>query len=368
MPVENRGTKKNPRWRYAFTIRRRRYREAIPEAHTKYEAEQAEIEAKKAVFEGRYGRATGEADFMDFIHKVFLPWSKQNKRRWYDDELWAVAIEPWFKGKTFAEISPLAVEKFKMDRSNSITKRGTTRKPGSVNRDLEILSRVFSLAIDFGVTAENPCRKVRRLRMDNERRRYLLDEEEAALLPQLAVATRAPLTDLVTVALGTGMRRGDQFGLRVSKVDFQRNSIWVPNSKTGRDYAIPMNADVRAVMERHCPGKRPDDYVFANPRTRTPYIDLKRAFKKACTGAGIVDLHWHDLRHTFGTRLAEAGYSEATIAELMGHSNPKTTRRYTHATVRSLRSAVEAVRRPGGRVCPIFAPRAEEAARALGSK
>jgi integrase len=60
--------------------------------------------------------------------------------------------------------------------------------------------------------------------------------------------------------------------------------------------------------------------------------------------AKITNLHWHDLRHTFGTRLAEAGCSEATIAELMGHTDPKTTRRYTHATDRAKHAAVEATR------------------------
>ena len=58
----------------------------------------------------------------------------------------------------------------------------------------------------------------------------------------------------------------------------------------------------------------------------------------------IINLHWHDLRHTFGTRLAEAGCREATIADLMGHSDPQTTRRYTHATDRTKRAAVEVVR------------------------
>lgn len=62
------------------------------------------------------------------------------------------------------------------------------------------------------------------------------------------------------------------------------------------------------------------------------------------------DLRWHDLHHTFGTGLAEAGHSEATIAELMGHSDPKTTRRYTHGTLRAKGEAVEAARtRSGGR-------------------
>ena len=58
----------------------------------------------------------------------------------------------------------------------------------------------------------------------------------------------------------------------------------------------------------------------------------------------IRGLHWHDLRHTFGTRLAEAGCSEATISEPMGHTDPKTTRRYTHGTDRAKREAIEAAR------------------------
>ena len=81
-----------------------------------------------------------------------------------------------------------------------------------------------------------------------------------------------------------------------------------------------------------------------NPDTAKPYTDIKTAFGTACQLAGIENLHWHDLRHTFGTRLAEAGCSEATIADLMGHSDPQTTRRYTHATDRAKRAAVEAVR------------------------
>ncbi len=91
MSVENRGTAKRPRWRYAFTIRGVRYREAIPEARTKYEAEQAEVEAKKAVFEGRYGRPTGATSFAAFVGDpdaegdafedgTYLAWAKSNKR------------------------------------------------------------------------------------------------------------------------------------------------------------------------------------------------------------------------------------------------------------------------------------------------
>ena len=105
-----------------------------------------------------------------------------------------------------------------------------------------------------------------------------------------------------------------------------------------------MNEDVRSTLRQIRGTVRSGGYVFINPDTAKPYTDVKTAFGTACELAGIENLHWHDLRHTFGTRLAEAGCSEATIADLMGHSDPQTTRRYTHATDRAKRAAVEAVR------------------------
>lgn len=280
---------------------------------------------------------------MDFVKTVYLPWAKQNKSSWYDDVLWSRAVEPWFKGKTFAQISPLMIEKFKKERRESITKRGTQRSVSTVNRELEILSKVFNLAIDHGVTSDNPCLKIKRFRLDNRRPRYLYDDEEPQLMATLT-GQRAHLRPMVIVAIGTGMRKGDQLNLLWEKVDFQRNVIYVPNSKTGRDYPVPMNEDVRAVLLALRREAKGSEYVFISPKTGKPYTDVKGAFAHACSLAGINDLHWHDLRHTFGTRLAEGGFSESTIAELMGHSAPKTTRRYTHATERAKHEAVEAAR------------------------
>lgn len=335
--------KRGDKWHYAFCIRGVRYRKAIPEARTKFEAERAEVEAKRDVYEGRYGKATGEGSFIEFVEQVFLPWSRANKRSWYDDQLWARAVAPWFKGKTFAQISPLLVEKFKRERRESVTKRGGKRSPATVNRELEILSKVFNLAIDHGLTDANPCRKVQKLHMDNRRTRYLLDEEEHRLLAVLD-GPRAHLRPLVIVAIGTGMRRGDQLSLRWDQVDFQRGVIQVPNSKTGKGYDVPMNEDVRAVMLALRREARAAEHVFINPKTGGAYTDLKNGFTKACLLAGIVGLRWHDLRHTFGTRLAEGGNSEAVIMELMGHTSGSTTRRYTHATERAKRTAVESAR------------------------
>ncbi len=345
MPVENRGTAKRPRWRFAFTIRGVRYRAAIPEARTKYEAEQAEIAAKKAVFDGVCGRPAGERDFVDFVEKEYAPWARENKRSWRNESYCVPAVKEYFRGRTLAQISPLLVEKFKRSLRDSETHRGTKFSPRYVNYHLQILFRIFSLAVERKEISgeDNPRKKVKFLDEDNRRRRYLLDEEEPRLFAQL-VGERAHLRPLVIVAVGMGMRIGDQLNLKKSQVDFQRNVINVPNAKTGRDYPVPMNQEVREAMLRLVRENPASEYVFINRKTGKPYTRIKRAFKTACDLAKITNLHWHDLRHTFGTRLAEAGYSEATIAELMGHADRKTTGRYTHATDRSKHAAVEAAR------------------------
>jgi integrase len=355
MPVH----KRRDRWHYAFCIRGVRYRGKIPEARTKFQAEKAETQIRQDVYEGRYGKPTGDEDFIKFVQEVYEPWAKESKRSFKSNDKYKLPIicmSKCFRGKTFAQISPLLIEKYKKERRESVMEDGNNRKPSTINRELQIVSRIFSLAIKYSVTDRNPCNDVALLPENNKRVRYLLDEEEP-LLFALLTGPRAHLRDLVSVAIGTGMRRGDQLTLRWEKVDFQRNIIYVPNSKTGNDYSVPMNEDVRSILLR-CRSER-SEYVFANPKTGKPYTDPKKAFGTACRLAGIRDLHWHDLRHTFGTRLAEAGFSEATIAELMGHSDPQTTRRYTHGTDRAKRAAVEAVRLLGEKVCHKFATKQE---------
>ncbi len=74
--------------------------------------------------------------------------------------------------------------------------------------------------------------------------------------------------------------------------------------------------------------------------TGTRYTDVKKSFSAACRRAGITDFRFHDLRHTFGTRLADAGVDVVKIKELMGHASIVTTMRYIHATDQGKRGAI----------------------------
>jgi integrase len=156
---------------------------------------------------------------------------------------------------------------------------------------------------------------------------------------------RKHLYPLVALALGTGMRRGELLNLSWRHVDFLRGVIHVVNTKTARDRIIPMSHSVREVLIEQRQTQE-GDLVFASRRIAKRrmdegLVDVKKGFVAACIDAGIADFHFHDLRHTFATRLGDAGCNVTTIARLLGHSNIQMSMRYTHASDDTLRNAVE---------------------------
>jgi integrase len=180
--------------------------------------------------------------------------------------------------------------------------------------------------------------------VDNQRNRYLSTDEETRLMAQLK-GRRRHLYPLIALALGAGMRRGELLNLSWRNVDFLRGVIHVINTKTARDRVIPMSQSVREVLIEQRQTQE-GDLVFASRRIAKRrmdegLVDVKKGFVAACIDAGIEDFHFHDLRHTFATRLGDAGCNATTIARLLGHSNIQMSLRYTHASDDSLRSAVE---------------------------
>ena len=344
MSVFKRGSK----WCYDFWVNGRRYRGSIPEARVKAQAERAEHAIRDQVYEGTYGKQKTPAPLLrDFITDTFLPWSKVNKRTWVHDEFRSRPLIKALGNKPMDEISPILIEKYKRDRRTSKTARGGDRAPSTVNRELELLSKAFSLAIDQGLSISNPCRKVKRFREDNERNRYLSDQEEERLLSVLT-GPRADLRPVVILAIHTGMRRGELLSLRWANVDFERGLIHVMNSqreqtKSGHSRSIPMNGIARReLLDLHRETGH-TEYVFFNDKTKKPRTDLKNGFGTACVIAGLVDFRFHDLRHTAATRLADAGTNTREIMAILGHRCIQTSARYTHATDEGLRRAMEAL-------------------------
>src|SRR5260370_42390194 len=107
MSVYKRG-KKGTHWHYYFRVRGVRYRGAIPEARTKWEAERAESKIKQDVFEGRFGKIeTGTMKLKDFIEEIYMPWAKANKKSWLNNRYSKPILEQFFANKQLREIQPL---------------------------------------------------------------------------------------------------------------------------------------------------------------------------------------------------------------------------------------------------------------------
>ena len=331
---------------YDFRISGRRYRGSIPEARTKAQAKQAEAKIRTEIFEGRYGRRVSTMSFAKFVSEVYMSWAKLNKESWKHDVYRARTLceSESLRGKTLAEISPLVIERYKIERARSTTKRKAAPNPGTIDNELKLLSRIMTMAVDNKLLFENPCSKVKSLPLEPGRTRYLTEEEERMLVGTEPMRMGI-LGHIVTVALGTGMRKEEILSLRWSHVDLQRNLIFVAKPKCRGDKrqtkGIPISSAVRAVLlELHARAR--GEYVFANRKGARPSgSGIQAAFKKAFVEAKIENFRFHDLRHTFGTRLGERGVSPFIIAELMGHSDIKMTARYTHPTEEGKRAAVE---------------------------
>jgi hypothetical protein len=143
-----------------------------------------------------------------FIDHYYLPWARTNKRSVANDEAACKVIKRFFAKKPLGRVAPFLVEKFKRERKLTPVgkKKQRERAPANVNRELEILSKIFTMAEDNGMVASNPCRKVNKLRQDNRITRYLTADEERRLMAALT-GRRAYLKPIVVLALNKGMTR-----------------------------------------------------------------------------------------------------------------------------------------------------------------
>lgn len=204
---------------------------------------------------------------------------------------------------------------------------------------------MFALGIKNEKMTTNPARAIAHRQENNARVRYLTAAEEMSLIA--AVRKMAPsLEAKILVALHSGMRRSEMFktddcpdgGLKWAHVNFQANLITLPRSKTGESRRIPINAVLRETLQklRTVVGSV---YVFAGGPP-------DRIFPHIVKAAKIWEFNWHDLRHTFASRLVMDGVDIRTVQELMGHKSIVTTMRYSHLAETHLAAAVERLTRP----------------------
>lgn len=209
----------------------------------------------------------------------------------------------------------------------------------TVNRELAFFRNAYNVAIrHYKWCSKNPVSDIKLDRENNQRDKWLTVEQEARLLPNLT----GRYQDIVRLVINTGLREDEALSLTESKVDLFRKVIIV-KGKGDKTRTIPLNKIAFDILKERSKTRHINsDLVFPSSEgTKIQRQRLLIAFKKAVKKAGIVDFTFHDLRHTFATRLAQAGVDLYAISKLLGHSDIGTTQRYAHHCPESLRHSVE---------------------------
>jgi integrase len=232
-----------------------------------------------------------------------------------------------FRNKPINGITAHDLEKYKMTRIGEA-------EPATVNRELTGIKHMFNKAVEWQYLKNNPLLIIKLLKEPPGRVRYLIEEE----IEKLVTACADHLRPIVIIALHTGLRKSEILNLNWLDVDMANNVITVRKSKNNETRIIPINEVVFQTLsllknDGSC------GFVFSGKNGK-PLVDVKHSFASALKKACIKDFRFHDLRHTFASRLVMAGVDIRTVQVLMGHKDIKMTMRYSHLSDSHLREAV----------------------------
>lgn len=304
----------------------------------------------------------------EFLDKDYFPWLLTNRKA---GKLTRARLESnflsLFKDNKLNEISPWIIDKWRSDK----LKQGL--KKSSINREVTALKAALAKAVEWNLIDKHPLAGLKPFRIDSKPNvRFLDDEEEVGLrkaldareerikaerdsanqwrdergyklLPNLKELSFADhLKPLVLLALNTGARRGELFNLIWPDIDFKRKILTIrgDGTKAGKTLHIPLNQEALNVLWKWRKQSNGTGLVF--PGKNGQRLDnCNTAWRAILKEAMIESFRWHDMRHSFASKLVMSGVDLATVRELLGHADFTMTLRYSHLGDHIKRQAVE---------------------------
>ncbi|MCY9869685.1 site-specific integrase [Vibrio barjaei] len=320
---------------------------------------QARDEAKRRKF----------LNFGTYLDKKYRPFLETRNPKTVDKTIGHLKSRfEHFLNKDLDKISAWDVEKWKSER----IKLG--RAPATINYSINTLKGALSRAVEWGLIESHNLTKVKTLKHDNTRIRYLSEVEEDKLLE--AIYNRSELIrdkrksanahreargmklhpclsgvrfvdyiePIVLTAMHTGLRRGELLSLTWDDIFFPNQYLVVKGSeaKSKKTRTIPLNATVLEALREWRQQNPFCHYVFVSGEDK-PLTDIKKPWLRLVEQAGLDNFNFHDLRHHFASKLVMAGVDLNTVRELLGHSDLKMTLRYAHLAPEHKAAAVNLI-------------------------
>ncbi|WP_330960431.1 site-specific integrase [Photobacterium sp. 53610] len=271
--------------------------------------------------------------------------------------------------KDLEQITAWEIEKWRTSQ------RKLGRAPATINYTLNTLKGAISRAVDWGLIESHDLRRVKAIKADNTRVRYLTEVEEKRLrhalkerdwklresrrsnnqhkiirgydtLPSLDDVAFADYAEpLVILAMNTGLRRGELLGLEWTDVSFDERFLKVKasNAKSKLSRTMPLNNEAFEVLKKWRDQNPTTRFLFEGREAGKAITDVKKTWGTVLEIAMIEGFNFHDLRHHFASKLVMAGVDLNTVRELLGHADLKMTLRYAHLAPEHKAAAVSLI-------------------------
>jgi integrase len=273
-----------------------------------------------------------------FVRDSYLPFAKNAKRSWRTDEtVLPIHILPRLGRLALDQISSPQVAELLHHMREQQYASGTT------NRVLVLFRYTFNLAKKWGISgvSNNPAAELKTA-PDVCRERFLTAEETHRLLKALDTDENQTAAQSIKLLLLTGARRNEITRAKWEYIDWQKKTLLVPCSKSGRPRLIQLNSAALELL-RSLPREPGNAFIFPSPVTGRPSASLHFPWTRIRKRAGLTGFRLHDLRHSFASFLVNNGVSIYVVQGLLGHANIRATQRYAHLANETLSDAAELI-------------------------
>lgn len=283
-------------------------------------------------------------EFIVRLKREFAPGKKS--RAWNRDLTAIHAYERLIKPIKITDATPDSFSLFKVQRLAETSRRGRPVAPGTVNTDLGSLSAIMTKAVQWGYLRDHPLRFIEKYRIPKQSRRALTREETARAIAASKKSESKDAYDMMMFFLLTGVRLEELTHLPWAHVDVVAGTYKIEAWDSGRmkDWPrgwrevrwSPKNCQIREnpldpqllPIIRHRWKRRETPLVFPGLRGPRGRFRLGELFDRIFKRGGVEGVTIHNLRHTYGTRMAESGCDTGTLQDFLGHADVNTTMLY----------------------------------------
>jgi integrase len=283
------------------------------------------------IAEGRNPAAERKAERIEHRFGAAFDWWLQNHakvkmRSWKESQrLFDKHLAQW-RNRRLSSIKGIDVQALHAEL-------GTKNGPILANRVLALVRTIFNRALGIGYAGSNPTKNISKF-PERNRERFLQQDEIARFFRALE---KEPTTfqDFFIILLLTGARRGNVQAMRWDEINWQASTWTVSGAKmkNGQPLVVGLNPkSVETLLHRYNERDPESPFVFASHGKTGHLVEVKGAWKRIVTEAGLTDVRPHDLRHTLASWMAISGASLQVIGKALGHKSTQTTARYAHLT------------------------------------